>query len=157
MKYDNRESLPFIGLSYIFVLYTREFYFKIEKWHRTRYFGACRMYVNGSFNPKSANHDSSSRQVLRHFPNFRKIRYDISLESSASRRFSWNTMPYLLYLKKSGKIWNFRLLQILDGALRVKLPCWRIHRDHTSKFCSVPSHTSILCVCEKQRLWWDCV
>ena len=35
------------------------------------------------------------------FPNFRKkIRYDIVWESSASSRFSWNIMPYLLFLKK---------------------------------------------------------
>ena len=35
------------------------------------------------------------------FPNFwKKRRYDISWESSASRRFSWNIMPYLLFLKK---------------------------------------------------------
>ena len=34
------------------------------------------------------------------FPNsWKKIRY-ISWESSASRRFSWNIMPYLLFLKK---------------------------------------------------------
>ena len=30
----------------------------------------------------------------------RKIRYDIACESSASRWFSWNIMPYLLFLKK---------------------------------------------------------
>ena len=29
-------------------------------------------------------------------------------------------MPYLLFLKKSGKILNCRLLQIIGGALRVK-------------------------------------
>ena len=35
------------------------------------------------------------------FPNFwKKIRYDISWELSASRQFSWNIMPYLLILKK---------------------------------------------------------
>ena len=35
------------------------------------------------------------------FPNFqKKIRYDNSWESSASRRFSWNIIPYLLFLKK---------------------------------------------------------
>ena len=30
-------------------------------------------------------------------------RYDISWESSASRRFAWNIMPYLLFLKKAAK------------------------------------------------------
>ena len=35
------------------------------------------------------------------FSNFqKKIRHDISWESSTSRRFSWNIMPYLLFLKK---------------------------------------------------------
>ena len=29
-----------------------------------------------------------------------KIRYDITWELSASRRYSWNIMPYLLFLKK---------------------------------------------------------
>ena len=38
--------------------------------------------------------------LLTSFRIFEKIRYDISWESSASRRFSWNTMPYLLFLKK---------------------------------------------------------
>ena len=52
------------------------------------------------------------------FPNLRKIRYDISWEPPASRRFSWNVMPYLLFLK-SGQIWNCRPLQIIGGALRV--------------------------------------
>ena len=32
-----------------------------------------------------------------------------------------NIMPYLLFLrKKNSKIWNYRLLQIISGALRVK-------------------------------------
>ena len=34
------------------------------------------------------------------FPIFNKKRYDITWESSASRRFSWNILPYLLFLKK---------------------------------------------------------
>ena len=38
------------------------------------------------------------------FLNFgKKIRYDTSWESSSSRRFSWNTMHYLLFLKKNAK------------------------------------------------------
>ena len=46
--------------------------------------------------------------------------YDTSLELSAIRRFSWNIMPYLfLFFWKSSKIWNCRLLQIIDGSLRV--------------------------------------
>ena len=47
---------------------------------------------------------------------FEKIRYEISWETSASRRFSWNIIPYLLFLKKQ-QIWNCRLLQILGGTL----------------------------------------
>ena len=39
-------------------------------------------------------------KILPIFPIFEKIRYDISWEWSASRRFSWNIMPYLLFLKK---------------------------------------------------------
>ena len=49
---------------------------------------------------------------------FEKIRYDISWESSASRQFSWISF-LICYFWKSGKIWNFRLLQIIGGALRV--------------------------------------
>ena len=70
--------------------------------------------------PKSADHDCSRRQILRHLSSFSKeIRNYISWESSASRRFSWNIMPYLLFLKR-GKIWNCCLLQIVGGALWVK-------------------------------------
>ena len=49
------------------------------------------------------------------FPIFEKYKvwYD------ASRRFSWNIMPYSLFLK-SGKILNCRLLQYIGGTLRVK-------------------------------------
>ena len=40
-------------------------------------------------------------KFLRHFSKFSiRIRYDITWESSASRRFSWNIMPYWLFLKK---------------------------------------------------------
>ena len=54
------------------------------------------------------------------FPNFRKkIRYDISWELSASRHFSWNIMPYLLFLKKQN-IWNCCLLQNVGVTLWVK-------------------------------------
>ena len=43
------------------------------------------------------------------FPNFRKKRrYDNSWESSAGRRFSWNIIPYLLFLKMSSAA-NYRL------------------------------------------------
>ena len=52
------------------------------------------------------------------FPSFRQIRYDISWESSASRRFSWIIMPYLLFSKKQ-KNWICRLLQVIGGAFRV--------------------------------------
>ena len=51
------------------------------------------------------------------FSKLKIIRYDISWELSASRRFSWNIMPNLLFLKKSSKIWRCRLLQIIGGAL----------------------------------------
>ena len=34
------------------------------------------------------------------FQIFKKIRYDIAWESSASRRFSWNTMPYWSFWKR---------------------------------------------------------
>ena len=50
----------------------------------------------------------------------KKNKYNISWESSASRRFSWNIMPYLLFLK-IGKTWNCCLLQIIGGALWVNL------------------------------------
>ena len=47
----------------------------------------------------------SRRQILRHLSQFStKIRCDITWESSASRRFSWNLMPYLLFLKKRQNI-----------------------------------------------------
>ena len=37
----------------------------------------------------------------KHFSKFStKIRYDITWESSASRRFSWNVKPYLLFSKR---------------------------------------------------------
>ena len=50
---------------------------------------------------KAPIHNCSRRQILRHLSQFStKIRYDITWESSASRRFSWNIMPYLLFLKK---------------------------------------------------------
>ena len=42
-------------------------------------------------------------------PNFwKKIRYDISWKLSASRQFSWNIVPYLLFLKKQQnlKLWS---------------------------------------------------
>ena len=58
------------------------------------------------------------------FPNFRKkIRYSITWESSASRRFSWNIMPYLLFLKIQLNLQS-SLLQIIGGALRVNTQCW---------------------------------
>ena len=54
------------------------------------------------------------------FLNFRtKIRYDISWESSDSRRFSWNIF-LICYVWKSSKISNCCLLQIIGGALWVK-------------------------------------
>ena len=54
------------------------------------------------------------------FPNFRKkIRYEISWELSASRQFSWNIMPYMLFLKKRQNLKICRLLQIIGGALWV--------------------------------------
>ena len=45
----------------------------------------------------SDSHDCSRRQILRHLS---QLWYDISWESSASRGFSWNIMPYMLFLKK---------------------------------------------------------
>ena len=56
--------------------------------------------------------------ILWHLLKFsKKIRYDISWESSAGRRFSWIIISYW-YFWKSGIIWNCRLLQII-GALWV--------------------------------------
>ena len=61
-----------------------------------------------------------SRQKFQIFPLFqKKIRHDISWELSAGGQFSWIIMPFFFFWK-SGKIWNFCLLQILGGALRVK-------------------------------------
>ena len=69
-----------------------------------------------NFNPYCANQNCSRRQILWHLSKFlTKIRNDISWESSASRRFSWNIMPYSLFLK----ILNCCLLQNTGGALRV--------------------------------------
>ena len=52
-------------------------------------------------NPLSANHNCSRRQILQNLSKFsKKIRCDISWEWSASRRFTWNIIPYLLFLKK---------------------------------------------------------
>ena len=59
------------------------------------------------------------------FIDFRgKIRLDISCESSAGRRFPWNN-KHCKVTKNSNKIWNCRLLQILDGTLRI-LVSWRL-------------------------------
>ena len=74
---------------------------------------------------------------------FENKRYDISWESSASRRVSWNIMPYFCFLLffllfflllffvflKSSKIWNCRLLQIIGGA-------FRLYDKHQTKFTS---------------------
>ena len=48
---------------------------------------------------------------------FKKIRYDIWRESSASRRFPWNIMPYLLFLKK---LQNLKLSSAANYRLRFK-------------------------------------
>ena len=59
------------------------------------------IFCSVNINPKSANHDCSRRQIWRHFSQFStNIRYDITWESSASRRFSWNIIPYWLFMKK---------------------------------------------------------
>ena len=45
--------------------------------------------------------DLTLKAPIRQLSQFlKKIRYDISWESSANRQFSWNIMPYLLFLKK---------------------------------------------------------
>ena len=50
------------------------------------------------------------------FPNFRKkIRYDVSWESSASRRFSWNIIPYMLFLKMQQ---NLKLTSAAKGRFK---------------------------------------
>ena len=43
--------------------------------------------------------------------------------------FHWNIMLYLLFWKKNSKIWNCWLLQIIGGALWVKM--WPIQCDKT--------------------------
>ena len=67
------------------------------------------------------------------FSNFRKrIRYDISWESSASRRFSWNIIPYLLFLKewqnlKLSSVANYRwrfMGQLACSAAALKNGSW---------------------------------
>ena len=52
------------------------------------------------------------------YPKFsKKIMYDISWESSASRPFSWNIMPNLLFLKKRQ---NFKLSSAANYRWRFK-------------------------------------
>ena len=59
------------------------------------------LFLSGRLTLKAPDHDCSRQQILLHLSKFSKeIRYDISWESSASRRLSWNIMPYLLFLKK---------------------------------------------------------
>ena len=70
--------------------------------------------------------------------------YDITWESSASRRFSWIIMPYLFFVFwKSGKIFNCRLLQYIGGALRVK-------RSHSSLHLEEPGQEPV-CLCNKRK------
>ena len=57
------------------------------------------------FNSKSSNHKCSRRQILRHLFQFsKKIRYDISWESSAEADDSHEISFLICYFLKSGKI-----------------------------------------------------
>ena len=99
-----------------------------------------------------ANHNCSRRQILRH-PNFqKKISHDITWELSASRQFSWNLMPYC-YFWKSGKIWNCCLLQIVGGALRVKLDLWVLTAAFNSSVLSTRS-SSLSPLCMTFSIFW---
>ena len=80
-------------------------------------------------------------------------------ESSASRRLSRTIMPYLLFLKKRQKF-NCRLLQIVDGALRVKKI---IRRPQTHEklpsmqelifyMCLVNCRYSIVTICGREKI-----
>ena len=68
-------------------------------------------------------HNCSRWQILQHLSEFsKKIRHDISWESSASRRFSWNIMPYLLFLKMQQNLkltsaanYRWRFMSSTDG------------------------------------------
>ena len=63
----------------------------------------------------------------------KKIRNDISGESSARRRSSQNIMPNLLFLKKQQNL-NCPLLQIIVGALWVKATT-NLKKLSTAGFC----------------------
>ena len=92
------------------------------------------------------------------FPIFEKKRNDISWESSANRGFSWNIMPYLLFLKKRQNL-KLSSAEIIGGALRVKLhTTWTVSIDNIR----VIEWTSMFCVGKnishkkrKRNLWWE--
>ena len=61
------------------------------------------------------------------FLNFRQIRYGISWESSASRGFSWNIMPYSLFLKKQQNLKS-------SSAANCR---WRFMEQYPSDLCFI--------------------
>ena len=74
---------------------------------------------------------------LQHLSQFsKKIRYDITWELSASRQFSLNIMPYLLFLKKQR---NFKL----SSAANYRWGFKTLMKAHLSGACSLASSTFV--------------
>ena len=115
-----------------------------------------------SLDQESVDSQTTIKSQLRQTTNFatsyiifEKIRYDISWELSASRQFSWNIMPSLLFFLEKQQ--NLKLSSAANCRWRfMGKTDMRMYSMSVEAYVSEPFSICAFCVCEKYMVLWYC-